>query len=335
MQFVNLVPELAPVILAARQQRDARNTLARYLPNTPVRGISYRLGRKRRLDQTVPVRATDAPATPIARGGVLDIQGDLPNVTPIDYLTEDDLELAQRLANVPVDLGLTVAQCARNVALAADNTFELMRAQLLSTGVVTLELEDGNVREVDFEIPPDQIIVAPVAWTDPAYADDPFEELENAHAIYADKAGSDAGVMLTDRRTVSVLGTFLRQKYPQQPIGMATISGELALRNLPQFETNDRNLTLADGTRTRVWPSGTIAFLPSSDTPVGRTELGITQEAVQQVEQRILTPDLAPGLTIVTLGQDNPIQRAVKGAAKGLPVLQDQDAIVIMQGVLG
>lgn len=335
MQFVDLVPELAPVILAARQQRDARNTLARYLPNTPVRSISYRLGRARRLDQTVPVRANDAPATPIARPGVIDLQGDLPNITPIDYLTEDDLELAQRLANVNVDLGLSVAQCARNVALAVDNTFEVMRGQLLSTGIVTLQLEDGNVRQVDFAIPGAQKIAVPVAWTDGAYADDPFEELEAAHAVYQDAQGADAGVMVTSRRTVSVLGTFLRNKYPQQPIGAATVTGELAMRNLPPIEVNDRTLTTADGTRTRVFPEGTITFLPSSDTPVGRTELGITQEAVQQVQNRILTPDLAPGLTIVTLGQDNPIQRAVKGAAKGLPVLADTDAIVIMSGVLG
>src|SRR5690348_17144317 len=104
MQMMDLVPDLRPVILAARQFRDDRNTLSRFLPNVPVQAISYRLGRRKRVDQTVPIRAFDAPATPITRPGVVDVRGDLPAVTPIVDLSETDLNmefiLAQQLAGL-------------------------------------------------------------------------------------------------------------------------------------------------------------------------------------------------------------------------------------------
>ena len=107
MQIYDLVPDLRPTILAARQIRDNRNTLEAILPVRAVNDVSYRLGRKRRLDQTVPVRATDAPATPIRRPGLVDVKGDLPNVTPIVNLTEDDLTremvIARQLNGLAVD----------------------------------------------------------------------------------------------------------------------------------------------------------------------------------------------------------------------------------------
>lgn len=83
MQMIDLVPDLRPTILAARELRDARNSLATFLPNTAVDAVSYRLGRRKRLDQAVPVRAIDAPATPIRRPGLVEVKGDLPAITPI------------------------------------------------------------------------------------------------------------------------------------------------------------------------------------------------------------------------------------------------------------
>jgi len=335
MQIIDLVPDLQAVILAAREQRDARNTLAQFLPNVNVQDVSYRLGRAQRLDQTVPVRALDAPATPIRRPGVLDVKGDLPAITPIEYLTEDDLTRARRLAGVNVDLAPSVATGAKRVALAVDNTFEMMRGQALATGVVSLQLEDGNVRPVDFGVPNGQKFgPGTVAFNAAGYAGDPFAELEGWHSAYLNAAGTYAGVMLTSTRLVSILGTFLRNKYPNQPIGIATVAGELALRNLPPIATYDRTMTDAAGVRRRVYPEGSVTFLPAADAPIGRTELGITQESVQQVQGNVLTAAQAPGLTIVTLGQDNPVQRAVKGAAIGMPVIQDTDAIVCVSGLI-
>ena len=338
MQIIDLVPDLQPVILAARQARDARNTLARFLPNTPVAAVSYRLGRRRRLDQTVPVRAVDAPAVPIRRPGVLDVRGDLPAITPMVPLSEQDLTnemvLAQQLAGINVDFGPAVNASAAQASLTVDNTLESMRGQVLSTGIVSLVANNGETHAVDFDVPAAQIITVAAAWNG-AGAGSEFTDIDNAHEVFAAANGGPAGVMLMSRRVSRHLTNALQVAFPQQPVGSVALDGYLANRGLPGVAVYDRTLKAYDGTTTRVFPDDVITFLPAEDAPVGRTELGITQEAVQQVERRVLTAEQAPGVTIVTLGQDNPVQRAVKAAAIGMPVLADTDSITILNGIFG
>lgn len=343
MQMMDLVPDLRPVILAARQLADDRNSLSRFLPSVSVQAISYRLGRRKRVDQTVPVRAFGAPATPIKRPGVVDVRGDLPAVTPIVDLSETDLNmefiLAQQLAGLQVDWTPWVTAAAGLVSLTTDNTFELMRGQALSTGVVSLTAEDGTDHEVDFGVPSDNKITVGAAWdpTTAAGATAMFDDLESAHGVFHDSAGDAAGVALTTRKMNRLLLRGLQELFPQQPVGQVSLNAYLTDRGLPGIETNDRTLRTenADGsiTRTRIYPEGHLTFLPSGDA-IGRTELGVTQEAVQQVQNRVLSAQEAPGMTIITLGNDNPVERAVKGASVGLPVIQDNEDVVFLAGAI-
>jgi len=339
MQMMDLVPDLRPVILAARELRDARNTLARFLPNVPVQAITYRLGRRKRVDQTVPIRAFDAPATPIRRPGVVDVRGELPAVTPIVDLSETDLNmefiLAQQLAGQQVDWQPWVNAAAGLVAVTADNTFELMRGQALSTGIVSLAAEDGTVHEVDFDVPAERKITVAAPW-DPsttAGATAMFADVEAAHDAHHDGSGSPSGLALTTAKVNRLFLRGLQQIFPQQPVGQISLNAYFTDRGLPGVTTNDRTLRAEDGTRTRIYPEGHLTFLPGAE-PIGRTELGVTQESVQQVQNRVLAAPEAPGLTIITLGQDNPVQRAVKGAAVGLPVIQDNEDITILSGLI-
>lgn len=333
MQVIDLIPDLKPTILAARQVQDARNTLAQYLPYRTTQSVSYRLGRRSRVDQTVPVRALDAPAVPIRRPGVVDVRGDLPAITPIVDLSEQDLTqemiIAQQLAGIEVDWTGPVNSAAATGAATIDNTFELMRGQLLSTGKISLAAADGSVHEVDFEVPSAQKIEVTDKWT--LTDGDPFADLEAAHEAFIQGAGSPAAVMVTSRRTYRLMLARLQKMFPNQPVGMGQLGGYLSDQNLPQVVTNDRTFRNPDGTKTRVFDEGTVTFLP--EEPVGSTELGVTQEAVQQVQGRTLVAAEAPGLTVVTLGNDNPVQRSVKVAAIGMPVLRDNDAITILHGV--
>lgn len=337
MQNIDLVPDLRPVILAAREIRDARNTLARFLPNRNVQAVSFRLGRRRRVDQTVPVRAIDAPATPIRRPGIIDVKGDLPAVTPIVDLSEQDLTnemvLAQQLAGLQVDWQPWVVAAAATAALTVDNTFEVMRGQLLASGKIILEAADGVQHEVDFEVPTDQVITAAAAWDyeDPAAV---FADYAAASEAFLDASGSVAGAALTSSNMRTLLLNAVQKLYPMAPVGDDQLNAYLSNRNLPPVVTYDRKLRDASGAKTRVYPEGSITFLPSEDDPVGETQLGVTQESVQQVQGQVLTAAQAPGLTIVTLGQDNPVQRAVKGAALGMPVLRDNEDITILKGLV-
>ena len=343
MQIIDLVPDLRPTILAARQLQDARNSLARFFPVVNVPSVSYRLGRRTRNDQTVAIRAFDAPAIPILKSGIVEVRGDLPAVTPIINLTETDLNqefiLAQQLAGQQVDWQPALTSGAGQVAATADNTFEAMRGQLLSTGVISLVTEDGTTHSVDFGIPGGQIITAG-APLDPSNGAAVWAAYAAAHQVYKNAAGDKAGVALTTDAVYIKLVAATQQMFPQAPVGEDQVAAYAVNRGLPVPVTYDRQMKDAAGNRTRFFAEGTLVFLPSNDDPIGRTELGITQEAVQQVTR--LQPNGAPalsaaevpGLTIVTLGSDNPVKRAVKGAAVGLPVLGDTDCIVIWKGLV-
>lgn len=346
MQIIDLVPDLRPTILAARQVRDARNTLARFLPYQERQAVSYRLGRRKRADQTVPVRAIDAPAVPIRRPGIVDVRGDLPAITPIVDLSEQDLTdemvLAMQLAGINVDWTDAVNSSAALASLTVDNTFEAMRGQLLSTLGISLATEDGDTHSIapeDFGADPAQIITVTTPWN--AQGGDALADYEAAHNEHADRAGDAAGVVLTTRRVRRALLAALAVKYPQAPVDMNTLNAYFTANELPQVATYDRTFTAYNGTKTRVYPEGHLTFLPGEDDPVGRTELGVTQEAVQQVNRiqpngrTALNAGEAPGVTIVTLGRDNPVQRSVKAAALGMPVLHDADQITVVRGVFG
>lgn len=336
MQMIDLVPDLRPTILAARQVRDANNTLARFLPYREVQSVSYRLGRRQRLDQTVPVRAIDAPAVPIRRPGVLDVRGDLPAVTPIVDLSEQDLTnemvIAQQLAGIAVNWEPVVQAAAGQAAKTVDNTFEAMRGQALSTLKIALTSADGVVHDVDFGADVSQVVNVTNRWDQAG--GDAFADFAAAHGEHIDRAGAPAGIALTTAKVKRALLAALAVKYPNAPVDVNTLNAYLTANDLPQVLTYDRSFTAYDGTKTRVYPEGTLTFLPG-DEPVGATQLGVTQEAVQQVQNRVLVASEAPGVTVVTLGKDNPVQRAVKAAAIGLPVLADIDQITVLSKIFG
>lgn len=343
MQIIDLIPDLRPTILAARQMRDDRNFLSRFLPYEAKQGVSYRLGRRQRADQTVPVRAIDAPAVPIRRPGIIDVRGDLPAVTPIVNLSEQDLTdemvIAMQLAGVGVDWTDSVNAAAGIAAITVDNTFEAMRGQVLSTLGLALMAADGVTHDVDFGAIPAQTLTVTTAWN--AVGGNALADYAAAHEGHIGRAGVAAGVVLTTRRVKSTLLAALAAKYPQQPVDVNTLNAYLSANELPGIVTYDRTFTAYDGTKSRVYPEGYMTFLPGLDDPVGRTELGVTQEAVQQVTRvqpngrSALAATEAPGVTIVTLGQDNPVQRAVKAAAIGMPVLHDIEQISVVKGIFG
>lgn len=342
MQTIDLVPDLRPTILAARQLRDARNTLARFLPNRNVQAITYRMGRRKRVDQTVPIRAFDAPAVPIMRPGIAEIRGALPALTPIVDLSEVDLNnelvLAQQLAGMPVDWQPFVTAGAAECAITIDNSLELFRGQVLGFGQLAMTSADGSTHAIDWEVPADQKIVVGAPW-DPANAAGVFADYQSAHEVHLDSSGSPAGIFLTTTAVYNVMLAALQGLFPQQPVGDVSLSAYLSSRKLPQVVTHDRKLRTESG-KVSVYPPGRGTFLPAEDEPVGETQLGITQEAVQQVGRRqpngstALQAGEVAGVTIVTLGEDNPVNRSVKGAAVGLPVLRDNEDITILSGLI-
>ena len=339
MQIIDLVPDLRPTILAARELRDARLTLEQFFPLRNTASIKYNLGRRKRYDQTVPIRAFDAPAVPILLPGVSTAQGDLPALTPRIDLTEDDLNkemhIAQQLLGQSVDWQPSLTVAAGNVTATIHNSLEVMRGQLLGTGFISLLSADGYTRSVDFGIPAGQIITSGAQWSTMT----PQQVLASytaGHEAFISAYGEQADVALTTRAKYAQLLNAVQGVFPNAPVGQQGMEAYFADRGLPMPVTYDRRLDQA-GTKVPVFPANTVTFLPAG--AVGETQLGVTQDAVQQVSrvqpngQTALRSSEAAGITVVTLGKDDPVQRSVKGSAIGMPVMGDVDNIVILKGV--
>lgn len=344
MQLVNLIDDyLQAVILEARQERVEANRLIAdggHLPVVEVPDVRYRSGRVQRFDQTIAARPFDAPSLPIAMPKADKLDGDLPKWMPRVDITEQDIVLAQRLAGQQVNILPTVARAAREVARTVLNTYESLAAGLLSTGNLTVIIAGGPgtpdvSMTLDFGVPAANKFVPATKWDQTGATI--LADLRAWVQQFTDQGGDpQAAVIRTSSRVISLM---LLNEQVRSSLGtsnavtQAGLTAALQAHGLPPIVAYDRVLRNAAGVRQRIWPADRLAIIPTGD-PIGSTQVGITAEAILQVENRILTAEQAPGLTINTLGQDDPPSRAVKGAAAGLPVLDEPDVLVVASGLL-
>lgn len=323
----DLVP-LQPVILAARQIPYADQTLEDIFPTRPVEQVDYKLVQERLLKQVVPARALDTPAPLIARPGALEIRGGIPAFSAMDLLTETDLVRARRLAGIQIDLQPSVNASAARTTDTLLNTFDVMRGQILSTGKVTLNANGVN-QVADFGVPSANKVTAGTAWTSVSSAP-AVTDLDTWRSVYVAANGGPPGRMITSTkaqrlllRNTSVINAAAGALLQRTQISTADLSAFLGAEGLPDVETFDGQYGSfnPDGTPnfTRYLPDNILVMLPNG--PLGETQLGITEEAVELVQAQILAAAQAPGITVVTMVEDNPVQKAVLAAAMGLPIL--------------
>jgi hypothetical protein len=337
MRAVYDLVDLQPVILAARQLAYQDQTLEAYLPAVEVEDIDYRLGRINRNDQTVPPRALDTPAIPIARQGLREVRGGLPAFSAIDTLTETDLFRARRLAGLPVDLQLSATTVAARTTLTIRNSVELLRGQALMTGTLSLN-SNGVIESLDYGLPTTNKVAPATAWTDVNAT--ALSDLLAWRDAYIGNAGGPPGLIFTSTRlrrlilaNKQIIGAAYGTLQGRTYAAPADVDNLFAGLGLPNIRTFDRALgvTQADGTvsLTRITPENRLAFLPADGQPIGRTEYGITQEAVELVGAGVLEQDQAPGIAVVTYIEDNPVQKSVASAALAIPVIGDPYQLLV------
>ena len=76
------------------------------------------------------------------------------------------------------------------------------------------------------------------------------------------------------------------------------------------------------------WDERRAALAEEAIAPI----LDVVSAAV--CENRTLAASEAPGLTVVTMGEDNPVRRAVKVAAVGMPVIEEPDQVMVLKDIL-
>lgn len=319
------------LVATVRSLEFGRNELQRYLPNTEVVDIDFRLVRVDRLNRAAPIRAFDTPAPRGRRPGATELRGALPPISEILDLTESERLRLRRLiggGDVAELIADAIFNDAAITAAAVANRLELLRGEALATGMILID-ENGVLQAVDYEIPADNKVVAPVAWTGAA---DIVNDFFTWQEQYVDEAGSGAveAVMSTRARSLALrnagvrdlVGTAAPQATPQ------ALNDVLEANGLPRIRVYDRKVEDATGVVQRVIPEDRVIFLPGDDERVGETQLGVTEEAVALVNARELDLDDAPGLTAVVMQADEPVRTSTKVAGIGLPVIDRPEAVL-------
>lgn len=214
----------------------------------------------------------------------------------------------------------------RSNVIAIRSRVERARGQVLETGKFSLVDENGLTLTADFGVPPAQLNVTPaVLWSDPTA--DVFGNLETWSTAYADaNQGRQPGNFLTSRRVVNAARLnkqVIRAIYgPSATEGRVTpqqLNDVLADQGFPGFTTYDVKIG-----GTRVITDDKLIMTPSDPEELGRTEWGITADALELVQsnQTDFALSDAPGIVAVTLKSGDPVQIAAKATAGVLPVLR-------------
>lgn len=335
MRAVYDLVDLPPIIAASRELAFADQTLGQYLPDVAVEDVDYRLGRSDLIHQTVPARGLDTPAITIARPGAAEVRGGLPAFTPIDVMTESDLQKARRQAGLPVELQATAAAAAVRTTATILNTMETLKGQALFTLGLSISVRGSAPQVVDFNPSGSNRFTAAVAWTDVANAT-VLSNLLAWHDAYVNIAGGPAGVIRMSTQDLrlatqnpEVIAAVAGTQTGRTQVTRADLNNLLDANDLPPVASFDRSLRNMDGTVVRVAPQHRISFLPPAGVPLGRTQYGPTEEASELINARVLAPGQGPGIAVVTLVNDNPVQKAVKSAAIGMPVIDDVRNVVV------
>jgi hypothetical protein len=335
MRAIYDLVDLRAVTLAARQIPYSDDTLENIFPSVNVDSgdIEYRLLQENLLQQIVPARAFDTPAPLIDRPGALEVRGGIPAFSAADLITETDSIRARRLAGLQVDLQPTVNASAARTTQTILNTMEVLRGMALYTGKVTLNA-NGVIQSADFNVPAANKVVAGTAWTTltaPAVTD-----LDTWRQVYVNANGGAPGRMLSSRRVqrlllrnTSVINGAVGAQMGRTQINPAELAGFLAAEDLPNLEVYDRQYgSLAPTSNlTRVIPDNVLIMLPPG--PMGSTMMSVTEEAIRLVQAQVLAAAEAPGITVVTMVEDDPVQQAVKSAAIGMPVITQPYQLLI------
>jgi hypothetical protein len=332
----DLVRDLAPYYVIARDNvgNAEGDVLAQLAPVRNVPNTRLSLRRIMRLDQTAPVRAMGAPSTPIRTSRLIKIDGDLPEITPRAEYDEDELLDFVPVGQLDPDLERLVFDGTGQVSATIRNTLTLMRGALFSTGELTFMQADGQVAGATFGVPAP--IAITTAWNQIGNtALDDFE----AGVDQARAQGFRPGIFLTSNEVRRALRVSLQARFPNAPIGDSGLRGYLADNNLPEVVTVDGELveqgdTPAEDVRRRIYPVDRGTFLPALGDPVARTVLGVTLDARRAVQNGVIPAANAPGVSIATLASDDPPKVAVRGSARGAPVVEDPRRMLILSGLI-
>lgn len=345
---LNGLGDPAELSFTAREIPFPNGVMNRWLPATQRLDHRFRFfKRTRELRRAVPVRPWDTPATPLDRGGLSEVTGRMLPMSGIMWLDEEEKQVLDALRSQ----GGLAAQAVEDVysddllilTRGILQRVMLMQGEAIHAGTVTIGTqaapENGlQLPPVDFGIPDANIFDEPDLWDD-ATPPNFLTRIGVWVEAYTTATGDTVrpAWMVTSTRVFNVMASnedlqamLFRSdaSITRPPLGIAEINSILSSRGYPQLIVSDAAVPDYTGTLTREFPDNRVILLPSTDTPVGSTQWGVTEESKELVRARALNQADSPGLVAVPMISENPVNTGLLVTGIAMPVVEQPDLIM-------
>ncbi|RDI65754.1 major capsid protein [Nocardia pseudobrasiliensis] len=316
----------------------ADHKLVNFLPDVLVQEQTVRLVNATRVNRTASFRSFDGNIPQLERDYVDTREVDLLPISVQGMKGELERLQLERARQKGGSLAAITTAIYDDITLAVRairNRIEVARGELLHSGKIQLNGENGLYLNADFGVPADHFVTAAKPWSDPAAT------IVSDLAAWVDKYTQDTGYapggMIISRKTASLL-----QRNAEFRTYAASLAGtpQLVSRSMVNNILDDFNLPAiaevydtvirVDGVDKRVIPEGKVIFVPPTNT-LGSVKWGITATALELVNaaQSDMSFADAPGLTGVVVKSGPPFKETTVVDALCLPVLEDPKALFV------
>lgn len=309
------------------------------LPVKEVEDVEYKIRRGTITRGIAQYRSFDAP-TPVGRrrGNATTTKQPLLPLGQKLMVGEYESIMLQRMkgAGVDGDLAQQIYDDSTANVSAIRARVQQGIGQVLSTGVFTLEQENGLTDEAVFDVPASHLDIPPDdLWSDPD--SDLFGFLEDIADLYQTDSddGQLPGSFMTSRRVVNAVRRnkqVIRGVWgPLATEGLVTpaqANQVLSDEGLPTFQVDETKI----GGR-RVIPDDTVIVGPSNPADLGHTVYGITGQAIVLANSNAVdfTREDAPGITAYTMTEPDPPTVWSAADATCVPVLERPELLMTLK----
>lgn len=280
--------------------------------------------------------AFDADVIPLVRGTVEKQSTNMPffkNSYRIDEKLRQELNMVAESnpSALKVLLG-RVFDDAGNLMRNAALTREMLRMQLLTTGVISLS-DNGQAYTYDYNIPTTHKVNPTNKWNVPASAD-PIGDIEAWQEVIAEETGTKPMEVLMNSKTLASIakadairnGIFLN----------ASVSTTPTAKQVQQFLSDQLGITIfvydkgysKNGVFTKFVADGTVVLMPEQD--LGSTWFGTTPEESDLMSgSNAQVSVVDTGVAITTWKVADPVTVEIKASMICLPSFELANQVII------
>lgn len=223
-----------------------------------------------------------------------------------------------------------------NLTRYVQNRVELAWGDVLTDGILSIN-ENGLQQQLNYAIPPDQIVTAATLWSDPVNSN-PLNDMLAWYDVWVALNGTPPGrclMSLTTARQLQINKSLIYAIHGQYTgvthVTLDDISGLIANYGLPPMSMDDsvyNSFFEVNGVTQRPIPSNVFMFLPDDLSELGFTAWGTPTTSLELNANSIQVEQMAGIIGILVREERPPFLKTTFVDAVALPVLADPRKIL-------